>query len=113
MTTTTLPVDQAARFQRLEALLWQCREAGANKNDQAITLITACIEEGITAGPAIVGTIGHLGMDKQHIGAILHHSTGTNPARHRWQRQDGAYSLLEDEAPTGPAISAAHISVPN
>ena len=95
MTNTTLPKPQssdekAEMFRRLEDLYWLCKRDGLNKQDQAIVLIRACIEEGITTGPSIVGTAAHVGLNPKHVGAVLTKSIGN-----LWHRDDNrVYSLL-------------------
>lgn len=74
------PVEQAA-YRRLDDLHWRCVQGGSNKQEQAIALIGACIDEGITSGPRIVSTVANFGLDKRHIGAVLHHNLG-----HLWHR---------------------------
>ncbi|KQU47396.1 hypothetical protein ASG67_14135 [Sphingomonas sp. Leaf339] len=70
-------------------------DVGPNKHDQAITIIMACIGQGIDTLPRLRGVMNSLGFDPQHVGIVLSGGTGTNPALHRWRRDEkGVYSLL-------------------
>lgn len=86
----------AAIFDRLRGLMAAC---GSNKHDVAIALISACIEEGVDTGPRIIGTLRRLELNPGHAARMLKEGTGSDPARHRWQRdEEGRYSLHEEEA---------------
>ena len=81
MLNTTLPEpkspdEKAEMFRRFNDLYWRCKQDGLNKHEQVIVLIGACIEEGITTGPSIVGTVAHVGLNKKHVGAVLAKSIG-------------------------------------
>ncbi len=78
----------------LAALHKMLTASGASKPDQVITLITACIESGIVAGPMIVSTLAELGYDARHVGIILNRNSGPNAALRDWYRADnGDYRL--------------------
>lgn len=80
--TDTLPPNEvAAMFRRLEDLHWNCQQRGSSRHDQAIVLVAACIEEGITKGPHIVGTVASMGFKPRHVGKLLHDNIGN-----LWQR---------------------------
>ena len=69
---------------------------GSNKNDSAKVLISACIYEQIRTGSDIIKMLCRVGYKPQHIGAILHHNTGSNPKRSLWTRDEtGAYCNTE------------------
>lgn len=79
-------------FERLRHLV---ADSGSNKNDQAIVAITACIGERINTTKAICEVLARLGLNTRHVAAILKHSAGLDPARHRWSRDEtGHYHLL-------------------
>ena len=67
-------------------------QAGGNKNDSALALITACIEEGIDTRPHIVDTLGRLGWNTQHVALMLKHNAGPNRVAKHW-RLDPAGAL--------------------
>lgn len=86
--------DLNAFFQGLRELDQACRPNG-NKHDRVTALICACIDEGIDTGPRVVGAIKRLGFNAQHVGKLLHDHTGSDPARHHWQRTEaGRYINL-------------------
>ncbi len=91
---TTNPSDSsAALFDRLRDLIHACDDT--SKHDQAIAVITACISEGVNTRPRLVGAMRHLGFDYRHAALTLNNGTGSDPERHRWQRDaEGRYSLL-------------------
>ncbi|WP_156457483.1 hypothetical protein [Altererythrobacter sp. Root672] len=86
LTAPAPPTGPDGLYDRLRKLL---RDCGPNKHDQAIVLITACVEEGITQGRDIVRTLQALGLNAQHVGKTLSDGTGNQPERHRW-RKDAA-----------------------
>ena len=92
------PIDpNTALFRRLRAIKAACG-LKPNKDDLAIVLITACIQEGLNQGRRITGALERLGLNRRHAGKILAEGTGDCPSRHRWQRDsDGFYSLHEDD----------------
>jgi len=82
-------------FERLRALKADC---GANKHDQAVALISACILEGLDTGPRIVGALTAIGMNPNHIRIMLRELTGASPDCHCWRRDgEGRHSLHEEE----------------
>ncbi|SFP99977.1 hypothetical protein [Sphingomonas rubra] len=86
------PPSPAGSYADLRELLDTC---GRNKNDRALALISACIGDGITTKSEIVSVGARLGLNPRHVAAILDQDTGTNPERHRWQRDGkGTYSFL-------------------
>lgn len=95
MTTAIDPsVRDAALFDRLRGLIQACGPE-ANKHDQAIAVIAACIDEGLNTRPRIVGAMKHLGFSTAHAAMMLTEATGCNPERHRWRADEGGrYSLL-------------------
>ena len=63
---------------------------------QTIALVTACIDDGITAGKEIAKTICDLGIPKQYVGMTLAKNCGPSSERHGWFKDsDGAYNLYE------------------
>ena len=67
---------------------------GCNKAEQVITLITVCIENGITAGPEILSTVSGLGFNEKYVGIQLRKNAGRNPERYLWVRTaEGPYQL--------------------
>ena len=88
------PVHDAELFDRLRGLIQACGTE-ANKHDQAIAVIAACIDEGLDTRPRIVGAMRHLGFSAAHAAMILNEATGCNSERHRWRADEGGrYSLL-------------------
>ena len=86
--------SSAALFDRLRGLIDAC-SLEANRHDQAIAVITACIDEGIDTRPRIVGMMKHLGFDYRHAAMTLNDAAGIDSDRHRWRRDaTGRYSLL-------------------
>jgi AraC-like DNA-binding protein len=86
------PPSPAGSYAALRELLDAC---GPNKNDRAIVLIGACIGDGVATKGKIVSVGARFGLNPRHVAAILDQDTGTNPERHRWQRDGkGNYSLL-------------------
>ena len=89
------PRDMNDIYRDLDELLASC--AGANLHDQAIVGINFCIDEGIDLGAQIIGALRRKGFNPRHIGKLLHDLSGSNPARHRWQRgDDDRYRNLPD-----------------
>lgn len=83
----------------LDGLRGLQRDCGPNRNDQAVALITACIEEGWSTRARIVGALKALGFDGRHAAIMLNDNAGSDPAGHRWQRdQTGVYRLHNDPA---------------
>ncbi len=75
------------------------RDCGPNCNDQAVALITACIEEGWNTRARIVGALKALGFDYRHAAIMLKDNAGPDPVRHRWQcGETGVYRLHDDPA---------------
>lgn len=91
--------ETAAKFRRLRALKSDLR-LKCNKNDAAITMIDACLDEGFDTRPRIVGVLGKIGLNARHIAMTLNHGTGADPARHRWQVDQNGHYKPHDEAPT-------------
>lgn len=84
--------DSAAFFQGLRALMADC---GPNKNDQVITLIAACIGDGVNTRLRIVAIGRTLGYNPQHVAMLLNDGTGNDPIRARWRRSsEGIYTML-------------------
>lgn len=63
----------------------------SNKHDHVIVGIEACIWSGIRTGPKIIQTLSRVGLSSSHIAIILHTEAGSDPARHRWERDNGGY----------------------
>ena len=69
---------------------------GANKHDQALTLISACISGGIDTRARIISMLNRLGMNPAHVALMIDEHTGTNSERHYWFAEcEGRYALLE------------------
>ena len=67
----------------------------ANKHDRGVTLIAACIENGVDLTNEIIGAIRPLGYSSFHIGKLIHDRTGNDPDRHWWSRDaSGHHTLL-------------------
>ncbi len=78
----------------LEALRDMLAADGCNKADQVITLIKACIEDGITAGPEILSTVSGLGFNEKYVGIQLSKNAGRNSEQSFWVRTaEGPYQL--------------------
>jgi hypothetical protein len=87
--------ETTAIFQRLRKLKADCGFK-PSKNDLAVVLISACIEEGLDTGPRIVGALAKLGLNKSHAGLTLRQGAGQAEA-HRWFRDgEGRYHLHDD-----------------
>lgn len=77
----------------------------ANLNDKAIVAIGICIGNGINTMNHIVGTLARHGFKNGHVGSILSKSTGTDPDRHFWSRdENGRYQNL-DKPSTMPRLA--------
>ena len=64
----------------------------ANKHDQAIVLIHACIDAGHNTHGRILGALHAIGWNLKHAAIVLTKSAGSNPAIYRWQRDEhGVY----------------------
>ena len=59
-----------------------------SKHDRVIVLIQACIEGGFDTKERILGALQRMDCHKTHAQIILSKSTGSNPSRHRWQRDE-------------------------
>ena len=93
-TAIDLTALDATLFDRLRGLIQACGPE-ANKHDQAIAVIAACIDEGVNTRPRIVGVMKHLGFSTAHAARMLNESTGCHPSRYRWQSYlAGRYSHL-------------------
>lgn len=89
------PRDINDIYRDLDELLANC--AGTNLHDQVIVGIHFCIDEGIDLGSQIIGVLRRKGFNPRHIGKLLHDFSGSNPARHRWQRgEDDRYRNLPE-----------------
>jgi hypothetical protein len=78
----------------LKALRDTLAANGCNKADQVIALITACIEDGITAGPEVLSTVSALGFNERYVGIQLSTNASPNPERSLWVRTaEGPYQL--------------------
>lgn len=76
---------------KLDAVL---KNTDSNKNDRVITLIQACIGEGINEGRAIVSQLVQLGYDPVHVRIQLSKNAGPLPSNKLWERGDnGRYRL--------------------
>lgn len=59
----------------------------------------ACIDQGVDHGKRIVGILGHIGMNPQHVGLTLSSLCGPDPERHGWWKDTaGHYHLHPDPA---------------
>ena len=83
-------------FRRLETLKAALIQDGCNQHEQVIPLIIACLSEGLSAGPVIVGTISHLGFNPRHVGKLLNENIG-----HLWQRDGLRIYRIEPQFPAG------------
>ena len=83
------PVNLFERLQRLVT------DSGTDRNHQAIVAITVCIGERVDTLKAICEVMARLGFKTSHVAAILKTSTGSDPARHYWSKNEaGHYHLL-------------------
>ena len=90
MSTLTEQTDEQAFGDSLHDLQRAC--ASCNRHDQAIVLIEACIEAGYNTQGRIHSILHALGWNLRHAQIILVKSAGSNPAIHRWQRDEhGVY----------------------
>lgn len=88
--------DRSDILRDLHALMEACGPE-SNAHDKAITLITACIINGLTTRARIIGALKCLGFDQGHIALTLKHGAGPNPKSHRWHVDaDGTYRLHDD-----------------
>lgn len=83
------PADMDEFYHDLRELLDAC--AGTSRHDQAKVGISYCIDQGLDTGPRIIGALRWVGFKPRHIGAILHANSGSDPARHYWQRDDAGH----------------------
>lgn len=68
--------------------------SGCNEADQVIALITVCIEDRTTAGPAILSAVTELGFNQKYVGIQISKNTGRHPVRSRWARTvEGQFRL--------------------
>lgn len=82
--------EKAEMFRRLKTLKADLLQDRCNLHEQVIALIIACLDEGLSAGPEIVGTISHLGFNPRHVGMQLNEGIG-----HMWQRDgERVYRVL-------------------
>ena len=78
----------------LDSLQAYLDENVSNKNDRVITLIQACIGEGINEGRAIVSQLVQFGYDPVHVRIQLSKNAGPLPSNKLWERGDnGRYRL--------------------
>ena len=90
--TMNLPQADDPFVTELKGLLSEC---GINKNDHAIIGITHCIAGGIITRKHIMDTLSRVGLNPKHVVMTLNSETGSNPSRHRWQRDEtGVYRNL-------------------
>lgn len=83
-------------FNRLRALDGQLVEAGVNCHDRALTMINACINEGIDKGPEIIAALACLGFNPRHAGITLSSNIQRGPVWPYWGRRDcGQYFAPE------------------
>ena len=76
----------------LTGLLSEC---GTNKHDLGTVGITACSDGGIVTRKAIIDTLASAGLNPKHVPIVLAKDTGSDPLRHRWQRDEaGVYRNL-------------------
>lgn len=92
--TNPTPPKKEDLYATLGEVQLQCTLQLCNKNEQVVALILACLGEGLTAAPSIVGAIAHLGYNHRHVGKILHDNDG-----HLWHRN----GLRITEASPSPA----------
>jgi hypothetical protein len=79
-------------------------DSGPYEHDQAINLITACIEQGISDGPQIIAALKVLGFNPRHVGKLLMDNEGANTDRHLWQRRaEGTTVCIPKVTSTIPA----------
>ena len=74
-------VDQI--FQRLRELKLALGKP-INADNRLITIVAACIDEGINTSDRIIGTAHRLGFDKRHTRRVLRSGVG-----HTWDRTTG------------------------
>jgi hypothetical protein len=96
---TTENDGSAASSKRLFEDLGKLKtESGPNKHDQAITLISACILNGVDTWPGIVGVLTKLDFKWEHVSRILRQENG-NPPLGRWKLGlDRRYTLHDEPA---------------
>lgn len=79
---TTTNEDVLSRLRELQASLTD----SDNKHGQAVTLIRACLIEGINTGSAIIATLTELGYDAKHAGIMLNKHCGNDPKAYHWAK---------------------------
>lgn len=83
-----------AMFRRLRVFKADIRKSTRNKDDLAISMISACIIEGMTSRRRIAGALEVLGLNKSHVVALLNELAGPRTEQHRWfLGDDGLYQL--------------------
>lgn len=109
MTGPITKEETAAMFKKLRELKRACGR-GANMNDVAVVLITACIEEGLNVRARIIPALEHLGLEWNHVARTLRVETGDDPRLSRWSRRaDGTYVLHGDDPGTTPSADSAPV----
>lgn len=90
-TPNRTPAEMAALLKSLSELR---SNSGSNQHEQAINVITACIEEGIDTSHEIVGVMARVGFDWRHVRINLKKNCGQNRETKLWWQDDvGAYHL--------------------
>lgn len=91
MNTLDLQREDQALLDSLHALDRACGPY-TKKHDRAIVLIHACIDAGQNTHGRIISIMHAIGWNLKHAQIILSKSAGSNPALHRWQRDEaGVY----------------------
>lgn len=82
-----LPGELEVFLEGLRALDRACGPA-ISKPDRVIVLIHACIEGGFDTKERILQVLQRMDCNMTHARIILSKSTGGNPSRHRWERDE-------------------------
>jgi len=81
-------------LQELRQLALSCGP-DANKHDEAIVLIKACIEAGLNTEDIIIGALHRIGCNPAHIAVMLSVTHRKYPGHGHWRRdKSGVYSLI-------------------
>lgn len=74
-------------------LLELLRDMNVNKHDKLHFAINVCLLEGADSFQRLIDILPRAGFDRRHVALTLSKSTGTDPKRHHWYRnENGGYA---------------------
>lgn len=83
-------------LKRLRQFDGRMAKDGINRHDRAHMLINACITEEIDTGPAIIDSLGSLGLNRRHVGKWLHANIREAPVWPDWGRHESGQYFAPD-----------------